>query len=65
MDFLRFFGLFSKLLMLLLKITEVTTEHQKWPRTSTNIVKSLGLRPKPSKGARSKPALRSVAGCTI
>ena len=29
LNFFRFFGLFSKLLILVLNITEVTTEHQK------------------------------------
>ena len=38
--FFWFFGLFSKWLRLLLKIAEVTTEHQKWPKISTNSVKS-------------------------
>ena len=37
---LRFLGLFSKLLKLLLNVIEVTTEHQKWPLMSTNSVKS-------------------------
>ena len=34
-----FFGFFWKLLRLLLKVTEVTTEHQKWPEISTNSIK--------------------------
>ena len=48
MDRFEFFGFFSKLLRLLLNVTEVTTEQQKWPKISTNSVKSLGPRPKPS-----------------
>ena len=52
--FLQFFELFAKLLWLLLKITEVTTEHRQLPLKSTNSVKSLGQRSKPSAGARSK-----------
>ena len=35
-----FFGFFSKLLGLLLNVREVTTEHGKWPKISTNSVKS-------------------------
>ena len=35
-----FFGFFSKLLVLLLNVREVTTEHGKWPKISTNSVKS-------------------------
>ena len=33
-------GFFSKLLRLLINITEITTEHQKWLKISTNSVKS-------------------------
>ena len=60
-----FFGLFSKLLRLLLNVTEVTTEHQKWSKISTNSVKSFFCpkgktsfvrRPKLSAGAWRKPA---------
>ena len=41
LDFLSdCFGFFLKLLRLLLSVTEVTTEHQKWPNISTNSVKS-------------------------
>ena len=39
-DIFLFFFFFSKLLRLLLNVTEVTTEHQKWPKISTNSVKS-------------------------
>ena len=40
--FFLIFWLFSKLLRLLLKkVTEVTTEHQKWPEISTNSVTSF------------------------
>ena len=38
--FYYFFGILSKLLRVLRNITEVTTEHQKWPKISTNSVKS-------------------------
>ena len=65
-----FFLLFSKLLRLLLKITEVSTEHKKWPKISTNSgksslflpkgEKSLGGRIKLSAGARRKPAYRAI-----
>ena len=37
--FKTFFGLFSKLQRLLLKITEVTSEYQKWPKLRTNSMK--------------------------
>ena len=40
----------------LLGITEVTTEHQKWPKISTNSMKSFGRKQKPFVGAKSKPA---------
>ena len=65
LDFFDFFLFFSKLLRSLLNVTEVTIEHQKWPKISTNSMKSffclkgkksLGRMPKPSTGARSKPA---------
>ena len=35
-----FFGFFSRLLRLLLKVTEVTTEHQNWPKKRENSIKS-------------------------
>ena len=35
-----FFVLFSKFLRLILNITEVTTEHQRWPKISTNSMKN-------------------------
>ena len=35
-DFLDFFWIFSNLLRSLLKVTEVTTKHQKWPKISKN-----------------------------
>ena len=57
-DYLYFFVFFSKLL---LKVTEDTTEHQKWPKISQNSKKkalvlhegqkSLRQRLKPSAGA--------------
>ena len=42
------------MLRVLLNIMEVNTEHQKRPLKSTKSMKSLGRRPKPSAGARSK-----------
>ena len=71
--FLDFFGFFFglcgfkiKLLRLLLKVTKVTTEHQRRPKIGQNSTmiffgarrtkKDLGQRPKPSAGARSRPA---------
>ena len=61
-----FLGFLSKLLRLLLKVTKVTTGHQKFPKMGQNSIisslffcpkgeKSLGRRPKPSTGARSRP----------
>ena len=60
-----FFGFFSNLLRSLLKVTKVTTDHQKWPEVSNKKKhkssflpkgqKILGHRPKPSEGGRSKP----------
>ena len=38
--FFWIFGFFSKLLRLLLNVMEVSTEHQKWLKISTNSVKS-------------------------
>ena len=35
-----FCGFFYKLVRLLLKVTEITTEHQKWPKVSQNRIKS-------------------------
>ena len=42
LDFFKnnFFGIFLKLLRLQLKVTEVTTEHQKWPKVSQKSIKS-------------------------
>ena len=66
LDFFGFLGFLSKLLRLLLKVTKVTTGHQKmpknWPKQHNKLFfcpkgkKSLGRRPKPSAGARSRPA---------
>ena len=63
--FLGFFGFLLKLLRLLLKVTKVSTGHQKLPKMDQNSIissffcpkgqKSLGLRPKPCAGARSRP----------
>ena len=38
--FYFFLLLFSKLLMLLTKVTEVTKEHQKWPKVNQKSIKS-------------------------
>ena len=56
---------FLKLLRLLLKVTKVTTEHQKWPKMGQNSImsfflakgkkKSVGQRPNPSAGAKTRP----------
>ena len=63
LDFLLDF--FKLTIRLLLKVTEVPTEHQKLPKRSENSIKTLfcpkgkkrlGRRPKPSTGARNKPA---------
>ena len=72
LDFLKFFGFvldffgflrfLSKLLRLLLKLTMVTTGHKKLPKMGQNSIispkgkKSLGRKPKPSAGARNRPA---------
>ena len=53
-----FFGFFLKLLMLLLKITEVTTGHQKLPKVGQNSIRrSFFARraKKASSGGRSPP----------
>ena len=60
------FGFFLKLLRLLLKVTTVTTGHKKLPKIGQNSIinfyfdqrakKAFGPRPKPSAGARSRPA---------
>ena len=49
-----FFWFLSKLIRLLLYVTMVTTGHQKSPKIGQNSIKSR--RPKPSAGARSRPA---------
>ena len=41
MGFFGFSGFFSKLLRVLLNVTEVTTEHQKWPKIGTHSVKAF------------------------
>ena len=62
-----FFGYYLfKVTKVLLKVTTVTTGHQKWPKTAQNSIISslfcpkgkirLGRRPKPSAGSRSRPA---------
>ena len=61
--FVNFFGIFliffSMLLRLLLKFTEITTEHQKWPKESQESIKPLflaeGLQ-KPRPEAEARPA---------
>ena len=67
-----FFGLFSKLLRLLLKVTEVTTKHQKLPLVGKISIKisffcpkgkkDLGRRLQLSAGVRSEAR---VVGCTF
>ena len=56
--FFYIYFFFIKFIRLLLKVTEDTTEHQKWHKMSKNCVKNfffcLGQRPKPSAGAISK-----------
>ena len=46
LDFLDLKKLFSKFLRLILKIKEVTTEQQKWPKISTNSLKIFFFCPK-------------------
>ena len=41
--FLDIFGLFSKIPRLVLKVTEVTTEHQKRPKIGLNSIKKKAL----------------------
>ena len=55
---LRFLGLFSNLLRLLLNVMEVTTEHRKWPLMSTNSVKSSFFAKGQKKPRRKAKALR-------
>ena len=61
-DFFRlFFGFKKKLQWLLIKVTEVTTEHQKWPKVSQNsyLLPSVrGLSP-PQK-LKAKPTLNQL-----
>ena len=57
MDFLDFF---LKLLRLLLKVTDVTTEHQKWPKIGQSSIISFFC-PKASAGARSRPLSKLFA----
>ena len=47
-----FFGFYSKFLMALLTVTEVTTEHQKWSKVSQNSIKGPFFGPK---GKKSPP----------
>ena len=58
--------------MLLLKVTKVTTGHQRWPKIGQNsIIRSFlpegqkKPRPKPSAGARSRPAYRAVSSSLL
>ena len=50
-----------KLLMLILKVTEGTTEHQKLPEGQTKI----GQRPKPSVGTQSRPTKWAVLSSSL
>ena len=43
--FKRIFYILFTVTKELLNILEITTEHQKWPKISTNSVKSLGQNP--------------------
>ena len=68
MEFLDFFGFlyfFLKLLWLLLKVTDVTTEHQKWPKINKNSIISpffcQRVKKASAAGARSKPAVPTSA----
>ena len=71
LDFFGFQEFLSKLLRLLIKDTKVTAGHQKLPKMGKNSIKSslfcpkgkksLVRRPKPSAGARSRPAQRAVS----
>ena len=73
--FLCFLGFLSKLLRLQLKVTKVTTGHQKLPIMGQNSIissffcpkvkKSLGCRPKPSAGARSRPPQLTVSSSIL
>ena len=67
LDFFGFLEFLLKLLRLLLKVTKVATGHQKLSKMGRNSIlsffffarrakKSLGRRPKPTAGARSRPA---------
>ena len=54
LDFIKKFGFFSKLLWLLVKVTEVTTEHQKISKNSIKISKPKGQKNLSAEG-RSPP----------
>ena len=56
--FVCIYFFFFKLLSVLLKVTEVTTEHKKWPKVSKNSIKSsffAQTAKKASAGGRSPP----------
>ena len=57
--------------MLIINVTEVTTEDQEWLKISTNRIKAVFLpegqrkpRPKPSAGAKSKPMYEKAERCS-
>ena len=58
--FFGFLGFISKLPRLLIKVTKVTTGHKKLPKIGQNSIMSLGRRPKPSAGARSRAVSSSI-----
>ena len=51
----EFFGFFSKLLRLLINITKVTTDHQKWLKIGTNRIKASFFCPKGKKSLGQSP----------
>ena len=56
--FLFDFEFFKKLLGLILNVTEVPTEHQKWPKIIKNIVKTSFLEQRAKKPWMKAEALR-------
>ena len=68
LDFFVFLEFLSKLLWLLIKVTKVTTGHQKLPKMSQNsiICSFFARRAKnASAGARSRPAWRAVSSSDV
>ena len=60
MYFLRFLELFKKLLKVTTKNHKITPEHRKWPKISTNSVKSSKAK---KAGGRSPPQGLEVSPC--